>query len=138
MKNKYRSIEEQIAVHEGFKPLLYRCSAGKPTIGYGRNLEDNGISLSEARMLLRNDVINSKTDCIRIFHDWESFTESRKWALIDMRFNLGPGSFRTFEKMIAAIEENDWQKAAHEAQNSLWYHQTGYRAVYIVQLLEKG
>ena len=42
--------------HEGLRLRLYECSAGKTTIGYGRNLDDNGISHSEAEYMLEADI----------------------------------------------------------------------------------
>ena len=41
--------------HEGLRLNPYRCPAGKLTIGYGRNLDDVGISEVEADMMLAND-----------------------------------------------------------------------------------
>ena len=32
-----------ISLHEGLRLGVYRCPAGKLTIGFGRNLEDKGI-----------------------------------------------------------------------------------------------
>ncbi|MBP5593653.1 MAG: hypothetical protein J6X75_05780, partial [Clostridia bacterium] len=40
---------------EGLRLKPYRCPAGKLTIGYGRNIEDMGISETEAEMLFDND-----------------------------------------------------------------------------------
>ena len=40
---------------EGLRLKPYRCSAGKLTIGYGRNLEDVGIDEKEASMMFERD-----------------------------------------------------------------------------------
>ncbi|WP_246294212.1 hypothetical protein [Desulfobacter latus] len=38
------------------------------------------------------------------------FPEAVQLLLVDMRFNLGPGRFRQFKKMIAAVQDQDfWQ-----------------------------
>ena len=37
-------IKEQLVRHEGLRLKPYRCTAGKLTIGIGRNLDDCGIS----------------------------------------------------------------------------------------------
>ena len=39
---------EQIKKHEGYKQYPYYCTGGKLTIGYGRNLDENGINEEEA------------------------------------------------------------------------------------------
>jgi lysozyme len=49
-------IKEQLVRHEGLRLKPYRCTAGKLTIGVGRNLEDKGISQQEAYELLENDI----------------------------------------------------------------------------------
>lgn len=54
------SIEDQLILHERLKLKPYRCSAGKLTIGVGRNLEDKGISEEEALFLLRNDIAEAE------------------------------------------------------------------------------
>ena len=41
-----------IKKHEGLRLFPYKCSVGKLTIGYGRNIEDTGISKEEAETLL--------------------------------------------------------------------------------------
>ena len=46
----------QLKRHEGFRAKPYQCSANKTTIGYGRNLQDVGITEGEAVSLLNNDI----------------------------------------------------------------------------------
>ena len=45
-----------------------------------------------------------------------------------MRFNLGPGRFRQFKKMIAAVNARDFSQAAAQMKASRWYLQVGKRA----------
>ena len=42
--------------HEGLRLKPYKCTAGKLSIGYGRNLDDMGISEVEAMVMLRHDI----------------------------------------------------------------------------------
>ena len=37
-------VVELLKRHEGYSRTVYRCTAGRQTIGYGRNLDDVGIS----------------------------------------------------------------------------------------------
>ena len=48
-------IKAQLVRHEGMRLKPYRCTAGKLTIGIGRNLDDRGISQKEAYVLLEYD-----------------------------------------------------------------------------------
>ena len=49
-------IKAQLVRHEGLKLKPYRCTAGKLTIGIGRNLDDRGISQKEAYAMLERDI----------------------------------------------------------------------------------
>jgi lysozyme len=44
---------------EGLRLKPYQDTVGKWTIGYGRNLDDRGISKYEAEAMLRNDVAST-------------------------------------------------------------------------------
>jgi lysozyme len=52
-------IKAQLVRYEGLRLKPYRCTAGKLTIGIGRNLDDCGISQTEAYVLLENDIPRS-------------------------------------------------------------------------------
>ena len=125
--------------HEGLRLKPYRCTAGKLTIGYGRNLDDIGISEHEADIMLEEDILKSAKVLLDIFgNDCETFIPKRKFsALTDMVFNLGETKFRQFKKMVVAIAKEDWDKAADEAKDSDWYEQVGVRGVKIVEILRE-
>ena len=55
-------LVDQIKRHEGFRSKVYKCSAGKWTIGYGRNVEDVGITVTEAEYLLDKDLYKSQIE----------------------------------------------------------------------------
>ena len=46
------NLTDRVKMHEGLRLKPYRCTSGKLTIGYGRNIEDNGITEAEASFLL--------------------------------------------------------------------------------------
>ena len=129
-----------IKQHEGFRDKPYRCTAGKLTIGYGRNLDDVGISNREATVLLYNDIIEA-TESVRVVFSgfkFDEFSENRQAALIDMMFNLGRPRFVLFRNMIKAINDGDWDSAASEAMDSVWATQVGNRANEIAGMLKEG
>ena len=127
----------QIIEHEGLKLKPYHCPAGKLTIGVGRNLEDKGISQKEAVFLLKNDIDECIADLEGLFKEkFDSFPEQVKMVLIDMRFNLGATGFRSFRKMIKAVNESDFDKASKEMKDSNWYSQVGKRAETLVEMMK--
>jgi len=131
-----KAIENQLIEHEGLEKKVYRCPAGKLTVGVGRNLEDKGITEEEALFLLRNDIAECEDDLRSIFTEYDALDESRKRVLIDMRFNLGPSRFRQFKKMIAAVKEKEFSRAAEEMKDSNWYRQVGKRAETLFKMME--
>jgi lysozyme len=56
--------------------------------------------------------------------------------LTNMMFNLGPGNLAKFKKMNAALGEGDWEVAAIEGRDSLWYKQVTNRAERLMSRLE--
>ena len=133
--DKHMTLTKIIKQHEGLRLFPYQCSAGKTTIGWGRNLSDCGISVPEANYLLNRDIKKAKHATEIIFPKLNSYSESRQIALIDMMFNLGMSRFRTFKKMIKAIKNDDWEEAARQAKDSLWYRQVKGRATDDISLM---
>ncbi len=120
--------------HEGLRLHPYRDTAGKLTIGFGRNLTDMGITEMEATTMLHNDVIRSRDELME--YGWYSkLTDSRRAGLIDMVVNLGMPRFKTFKKMIAALDVFEFEEAAREALDSLWARQVGQRAHDIANMI---
>jgi len=129
---------EMIKRHEGLRLFPYKCSAGKITIGYGRNLDDKGITKREAEELLWSDIQEAAQNTMSIFPQFYTYTIARQNALIDLMFNLGKTRFLKFKKMIAAVKEEDWTEAAKQAKDSQWHNQVGGRALDIEDMLERG
>ena len=126
---------DQLIRHEGIELKPYRCTAGKLTIGVGRNLEDKGLSHSEALYLLHNDIDECVIDLQRIF-DLRNLPDAVRRVLIDMRFNLGARGFRGFKKMINAVKAKDFHLASLEMMDSNWFIQTGARSIELVKLMD--
>lgn len=124
--------------HEGLSLKPYKCTANRTTIGYGRNVQDNGITLDEAEHMLETDCTRAWNDAQTLFPKIKTYTENRQLALADMSFNLGLTKLSKFVRMRNAIENGDWNKAAKCAQESLWYKQVGNRSKWVVEQLRNG
>jgi lysozyme len=131
------SIKELIIRHEGVKLKPYICTSGKLTIGVGRNLDDNGITESEAMMMLDNDIAEF-TKQLSTLSFYGKLDEVRKAAIIDMCFNLGFPRFAKFKKMIAALEVGGYEEASNQALDSIWAVQVGDRAKEISEIIRTG
>lgn len=91
---------------------------GNPSIGIGRNLHGKGLSADEIEYLFRNDLSQAKDEAAGIFGDLETFDEPRRAVLIELTFQMGRRRLLGFRKMIAAVKEGDWQRAAFELSHS--------------------
>jgi lysozyme len=124
--------------HEGLRLKPYRCSADKLTVGYGRNLDDVGISEEEAEMLLLNDLLTANIEVENRFVWFEDLDEVRKAVVVNMIFNLGIARFSAFKKTISLIEEGSYSEAAQEMLDSRWANQVGSRANELSEMMRTG
>jgi len=132
-------IKEQLVRHEGLRLKPYRCTAGKLTIGIGRNLDDCGISQTEAYVLLENDIQNCEKQLLdEISEIYNALDEVRKSVLLNMCFNLGIGGLLGFNNTLAFIAAGDWERAANGMLASKWAKQVGRRAIELSELMRKG
>jgi len=115
----------------------YRDTVGKLTIGYGRNLDDRGITRTEAEQMLDTDMAEAIADASSL-PCWGSLSPVRKIILSDMVYNLGLTKLRKFKKLLVALEIQDYSLAAHEMKDSKWYRQTERRAKVLVQAMITG
>lgn len=131
-----KRLKDMLIRHEGLKLKPYLCTAGKLTIGVGRNIQDRGITYQEAMMLLENDIRLIKAQLSQ--HEWFfSLDLIRKEVIIDMAF-MGVAKLLGFKKMIAAIEKGDYREAAFEMLDSDWANQVGDRAAELALMMESG
>lgn len=109
---------------EGLRLKLYRCTAGKLTIGIGHNIEDRGITPAVCELIFQEDVDVAERDAHALFPGLFSYSERRQAALVNMAFQLGFERLSQFKKMRAAVNAGDWGAAVREAKDSLWAKQT--------------
>ncbi len=131
-------MRDQLVHHEGLRLKPYRYSAGKLTIGVGRNIEDVGITEEEAMTLLSNDISRVIKELERRVPAFANLNEVRRRVLIDMGFNLGIGRLIKFRRMLAALEAGDYAQAAVEMLDSRWARQVGNRAIRLKNMMETG
>ena len=119
---------------EGFRERVYRCSAGKQTIGYGWNIDDQPISRLSASMSLADQIDSVTEELTDALPWWETLPDNAKLGLANMAFNLGLTRLLKFKKMLAALKAHDFGTATLEALESKWARQVGSRALRIADL----
>ena len=131
-------LTEMLIRHEGLRLTPYRCTAGKLTIGVGRNLDDVGISEDEAMFMLRNDIARVGRELTASLSFWDSLSLNRQIVLMDMCFNLGLAGLLAFKRMLAALEAGDYDKAADEMLDSKWARQVFTRSTDLAKMMKGG
>ena len=131
------SLLSSVIVHEGFSRYIYLDSVGVRTVGFGRNLDDRGISREEAEMLLLNDLETSTKEAKK-FEFYENLTSNRRDVIVEMIFNLGLTRFKKFKKTIGYINQANHSAAADEMLDSRWAKQVGQRALTLSNKFRAG
>ena len=111
-------LTDMLIRHEGLKLKPYRCTAGKLTIGVGRNLDDMGITENEARYLLENDLGRIRLELDDALPWWRALDATRQAVLLDVAFNLGLTRLMGFKKFLHALSHGDNLTAAAELIDS--------------------
>lgn len=130
-------IAELIKEDEGFSSVIYLCIEDKRTIGYGRNIDDNPLTINElnylnfyddvekisitkeqAEYLLKEeikDLYNKISNRLSFFEEQHDFV---KYVLINVAINCGLNGMLKFKKTLDYIKNKDYKKASIEILDS--------------------
>ena len=135
----YQDAMQMTKSFEGLRLKPYRCTAGKLTIGYGRNLDDVGISKEEADMLFEHDYNNAITNLKALLVSngikIEDVSKNAIFALTDMMFNLGYTRMSQFKNLLSELKKGSYEGVAREMKNSKWATQVGNRSKKLIDLV---
>jgi lysozyme len=128
----------QLKRHEGFRSKVYKCPAGYMTIGYGRNVETNGITKEEAEYLLQKDVEKIEKKLSEKLSWFSDLEEPRRAVLINMAFNLGIAGLLKWKNTLECIKEGEYSGASSAIRQSKYARQVGNRAKELANQMETG
>lgn len=132
------SLERELLRDEGCEAFPYTDTAGKLSIGVGRNLTDRGLRPDEISLMLRNDVDEVLGEMAQAFPWASAMNGPRQRVLANMLFNLGLAKLRGFKRTLGAMERGDYALAAAGMRASLWAQQVGARAARLAKMMESG
>lgn len=128
------TIEQMLERHEGYRSTPYLDSVGVQTIGIGHNLT-KPLSRNAILQILRDDLADATDDCLHAFPWFSELSEPRQRAMLNLCFNLGLPKLQKFPRFLAAMSLGEYETAANELQNSLWFKQVGNRGPEVVGLI---
>lgn len=131
-------LRTQLQRDEGLRLFVYEDTKGIPTIGYGRNLAEVGVSSDEASYLLDNDIERTKAAVSKALPWSDSLDDARRGVLVNMSFNMGIGGLEGFHGMLAKLEVGDFEGAAMEMEDSKWAGEVGARAQRLIMQMRTG
>lgn len=132
-----KSLEDLLKADEGLSLVPYKDTRGFLTIGYGRNIEANGISQATADLMLKEDCDRVRQEA-SAFWWWAAIDEVRQLVVLSMLFQLGLTTLLGFQRMIIALRTRNYAAAAEEMRSSLWARQTPERAEKLAKWMETG
>lgn len=128
---------------EGCINEVYLDHLGYPTFGIGHLIRDTdpeygcnvGEKISDERVAeaFEDDIQITYNDCLRLYPDFDMLPNEAQLIIANMMFNLGATRMGKFKGMKAGVDARDWQKAADEMVDSLWYKQVTNRANRLVK-----
>lgn len=164
MSFNMQKLIEELVLDEGLRLKSYTCTAGKATVGIGRNfqdvpfsreesmmifnkpsvtfkeaikfLADRGLTKEQAYTLLKNDI-NKCVKQLEQHEFWYSVKDddARARAIINLCFNLGINGLLTFKNTLRFVQDKNWEQAANNLEKSLWFKQVKGRAVRVIKNL---
>ena len=125
-------IRQNLIREEGLKLKPYICTAGKLTIGVGRNIEDRGITEETAMQMLDEDIKICLAELRANVSNFDQHPSPVKETLIDLCYNMGISRLLQFRQTLKYVEEGletgNYTKAAVELMNSNYAKQLPQRA----------
>lgn len=123
-----QDIINSIKAHEGYEPMVYKCTEGHDTIGIGFKVADLKLS-EEVCDLIMAEILDDLISRIERKISWFRYTEDKvRLVIVNMSYQMGLSGVLKFKRALAAMEIKNWEMAADEMLDSLWAKQTPNRA----------
>lgn len=142
------AVYEQLKIDEGVVYEIYNDHLGYPTFGVGHLILESdeefgrevGTAVTEERVreCFTRDLEIAERECCTLYGEgsFRAFPDEVQQILVNMMFNMGRPRLSKFKNFKAALEENNWKRAAAEGRDSLWYKQVRKRAERLMLRME--
>ena len=136
-------LREELKRDEGCEYKIYNDPLGYATFGIGHLITENdpehgqslGTEISENRVIeaFESDVETVIEDCKVLYYDFHNLPEEVQRIIANMMFNMGRTRLSKFKGMKSGVSRRDWNDAADEMVDSIWYRQVTNRANRLVE-----
>jgi lysozyme len=141
-------LQDEIANDEGVVYETYHCSLGHLTGGIGHLITEwdeefyeqpigTKVPNEQVNDWFEKDIKVTISDCKILFDNFDNLPEEAQLVIANMCFQLGRPRLSKFKNFIAAVKNEDWQRAGDEMQDSRWYKQTTNRADRLIARITK-
>ena len=152
MRDHFTLARKMLQVHEGLRLESYTDTTGHKTIGYGWNLDakplPNGIgkkqggkvviSAIEAEALLDVSMLDHWNELVGAFPWVNGLNAWRKAVLLDMAFNMGIPTLKTFKNTLNDVALGNFASASERMLKSKWAGQVKRRADVLSEVMRLG
>ena len=131
-------LRKDLEHDEGVKYEIYLDHLGYKTHGIGHlcresepefNMEvGEPVSAGRVKECFEQDIESVLYDCEKLYPNFFGLDEEVQLIIANMMFNLGYPRMSKFKKMKEAVDNEDWEEAAAQMRDSIWYNQVRNRA----------
>ena len=136
-------LREELKQDEGCEYKIYNDNLGYATFGIGHLVTEDdpehgkslGTEISENRVIeaFESDVKVVIEDCKILYYYFHNLPEEVQRIVANMMFNMGRTRLSKFKGMKSGVNRRDWNAAADEMVDSVWYRQVTNRANRLVE-----
>jgi lysozyme len=136
------SIVKLLKFEEGFRSKPYKCTAGVWTNGYGNThgvtATTKPVTKEQAERTLMLEIGICVSDVAKAL-PWSSTLDiCRRDVLVAMRYQLGLNGLLDFPMFLKAMRDHNWEEAARQLRNSMFYRQTTNRVERLMAMVLTG
>ena len=114
------ALIDDIKKHEGFSPVVYQCTAGYDTIGYGQRVKYLKVTQEQSEEWLKEELQNLKYILADKYNWFLPAPKEVQDIVMNMNYQLGVTAFSKFKKTIKYIKVKDYKSASTEMLDSKW------------------
>lgn len=142
------TLGKRLAIEEGDRLVAYLDTKLILTVGRGHNClarpvagvtkPGDRITQEQDDALFAADVADACIQLDKALPWWSALDDARQNVMLDMCFNMGIATLRTFDNTLAHIEAGEYDLAADGMAQSRWAKQVGNRAVFLENAMRTG